>query len=118
MTCLKTALSMVLDRNGRRETGRLCVCFFSACLLSGAPGGEAVDCRLFCFYGCSSWLSGFSFCSVSSFLVPRSGSALLHVSRVDGSRTQMQTRMEARRVNLKDLFTREKPKIIAVLEKN
>ena len=45
----------------------LCVCFFSACLLSGAPGGskagfhtEAVGCRLFCFYRCSSWLSGFS----------------------------------------------------------
>ena len=53
----------------------LCVCFFSACLLSGAPGGakdgfptQAVDCSLFCFYRCSSWLSGFSFycCSVSS----------------------------------------------------
>ena len=42
--------------------------FFSACLLSGAPGGakagfptEAVDCLLFCFYRCNSWLSGFSF---------------------------------------------------------
>ena len=56
----------------------LCVCFFSACLLSGAPGGakagfptEAVDCRRFCFYRCSSWLSVFSFyfCSVSSSLL-------------------------------------------------
>ena len=55
----------------------LCACFVSACLLSGVPGGdkagfptEAVDCRLFCFYRCSSWLSGFSFsfCSVSSSL--------------------------------------------------
>ena len=52
----------------------LCACFVSACLLSGAPGGdkarfptEAVDCRLFCFYRYSSWLSGFSFsfCYVS-----------------------------------------------------
>jgi len=55
-----------------------CGFFFSACLLTGAPGGskagfptEAVDFLLFCFYRCSSWLSGFSlfvsfyFCSVS-----------------------------------------------------
>ena len=47
-------------------------CLFSACLPLGAPGGakagfpiEAVDCRLFCFYRCSSWLSGFSFCFCS-----------------------------------------------------
>ena len=56
----------------------LCVCFFSACLLSDAPGGakagfptEALGCRRFCFYRCSSWLSGFSFyfCSVSFSLL-------------------------------------------------
>ena len=69
------------------------VCFFSACLLSGAPGGakaefptEAVDCRLFCFTGvaagCLVFLSIFAlfpFLYSLSFLVPRSGSALLHV---------------------------------------
>ena len=75
----------------------LFVCFFSACLLTGAPGDckagfptEALDCLLFCFYRCSSWLSGFSlfslivsfyFCSVSFsllFLFPFSPSPVQH----------------------------------------
>ena len=56
----------------------LSVCFFSACLLIGPPGGakagfptETVYCLQFCFYKCSSWLSVFSFyfCSVFSSLL-------------------------------------------------
>ena len=64
------------------------------CLFSGAPGGakagfptEAVERRRFCFFtgvaaGCLVFLSIFAlfpFLYSSSFPVPRSGSALLHV---------------------------------------
>ena len=41
----------------------VCLCVFSACLLSDAPGGakaefptEAVECRWFCFYRSVLWL--------------------------------------------------------------
>ena len=73
----------------------LFVCFFSACLLSGAPGGskagfptEAGIVFCFVFTGVAAGCLVFHFLSLfipflflfsSSFPVPRSGSALLHV---------------------------------------